>query len=501
MLPRARYGFLQAALLALTIGALTTISAAQRAPDPYDACLRQLQRTIRPRNDGSHLPRILALRQLREPTLRPLFRRIAQHEHWQMQVHAMLGLAEIDRQSIVDRWLITRAGALAQEALFANAIDQELVGPEQVRELVQWDELAPAPRLLLVGELVLKNEPVDRALLAGYAGRPQETDAGLASLFLARLGDAAAFSACTNRIRELPRRDRNLRILWLLEAIRQYEVAAVLPWVVGLVDERERSDEVAYWAIYTALLIEPTTGLRLWNSALGAEPAERDRIRYGMMLLAAASHVPPSAFDRLPGTSDLTKHMAAAGRAVASGRDAAPALSALLDLGHPKTTAWVMAALEDLPDADASAVYGHIVDSIESLNSGRAERLALAVRATSRLFEIDPGGVLRRLEEADDDSPRQEVILLGLFDARSPAAGAAASGIRRIGAGRADTLALLLIARHATELPKGDIKRLGIVAAGGGRVSDGLQTQAAWLYLKHTGDIDRALKQVFEDDA
>ncbi|MHC5113475.1 MAG: hypothetical protein ACYTGP_03490 [Planctomycetota bacterium] len=501
MLPRARSGSLHAALLALALGAVTTMAAAQRAPDPFDACVRQLNRTIHPRNDGSHLPRILALRQIQEPTLRPLFRRIAQHDHWQMQVHAMLGLAEIDPQALNDRWLVTRAGAPAQEAFFANAIDQELLADEQVRELAQWDDLAAAPRLLLIGELVLADAPVDRALLAGYAGRPQETDAGLASLFLARLGDAAAFSAYTDRIRELPRRDRDLRILWLLEAIRQYEVSAVLPWVERLVEQRERSDEVAYWAIYTTLVLDPAAGLRHWNRALGAEPAERDRIRYGMMLLAAAKHVPPSAFDRLAGTSDLTKQMAAAGRAVAAGQGAAPALSTLLDLGHPKTTAWVMTVAKELPNADRTEVYGHIIDSIERLSTGRAERLALAVEATSNLFEIDPGGVLRRLEEAEDDSARQEVLLLGLFESRSPAAGAAASGIRRIGAGRADTLALLLIARHTSDLAPEDVKRLGLVAAGGGRVSEGLQTQAAWLYLKHTGDIDRALKVVFEDDA
>ncbi|MCP3905333.1 MAG: hypothetical protein GY715_17030 [Planctomycetes bacterium] len=499
MLPRARSGSLHAALLALAFGVLSVTAAAQRGPDPFDACARQLRRTITAYNDGSHLPRLLALRQLREPTLRPLFRRIAQHDHWQMQVHAILGLTEIDRESIVDRWLVTRAGAAAQEALFANAIDLELVSREHVRELVQWEELAPAPRLLLIGELVLADEPVDRSLLAALSGRPQETDAGLASLFLARLGDPAALSAYTDRIGELPRRDRNLRIMWLLEAIRQYEVAAVLPWVVDLVEQRERNDEVAYWAIYTALLLDPPTGLRLWNRALGAEPAERDRIRYGMMLLAAAEHVPASSFDRLAGTSDLTAHMAAAGRAVASGTNVAPALTALLDLGHPKTTSWVMTAVEDRPEA--SLIYGHIVDSIDDARTGRAERLALAVSATARLFEIDPGGVLRRLEEADDDSARQEVLLLGLFDSRSPAAGAAASGIRRIGAGRADTLALLLIARHNDELAPEDVRRLGLVASGGGRVSGGLQTQAAWLYLKHTGGINRALKLVFEDDA
>ena len=41
------------------------------------------------------------------------------------------------------------------------------------------------------------------------------------------------------------------------------------------------------------------------------------------------------------------------------------------------------------------------------------------------------------------------------------------------------------------------IKQLGTIACGGGRVSEILEVQAAWLYLKLTGQADQALAKVF----
>ncbi len=104
---------------------------------------------------------------------------------------------------------------------------------------------------------------------------------------------------------------------------------------------------------------------------------------------------------------------------------------------------------------------------------------------------------------------KQEVLLFGLFDARPkpgdqdqerPDAGQAAATVRRIGAGRADSMALLLIARYAEDLEEGDLRQLGLIAAGGGRVSEGLRVQAAWLYLKHSDSIEPALSRIFDEN-
>ena len=57
-------------------------------------------------------------------------------------------------------------------------------------------------------------------------------------------------------------------------------------------------------------------------------------------------------------------------------------------------------------------------------------------------------------------------------------------------------MTLLLIARGSSPLPDIDEEYLGIIAAGGGHLSQSLETQAAWLYLKRMGLADRALAAV-----
>ena len=88
---------------------------------------------------------------------------------------------------------------------------------------------------------------------------------------------------------------------------------------------------------------------------------------------------------------------------------------------------------------------------------------------------------------------------MGLLESRSPLAGEAARQAKRIGFGRADSLALILIAKHATRLTPQELSELGVVAAGGGRISEVLQTQAAWLYLKHSSSIEKALAETFAE--
>lgn len=480
-------------LVALTAGVIASPVAAAADDDLYDASVRHLERTMSVQRDGSHLARLFALRQLRDPALRPLLFRLAENAEWQVQVHAVLGLAEIDESERVDPWLVSQIGEPAREALIANAIDMELLTVEQIPELLQWEDLRPMSKALLMGELLLAERPIDRDALARLAANSDIRVAGLASMLLVQLGDRAAFSAMTDRLDKQPARDWRRHVEWLLEAIRQYELTALQPWVESVIRAERASPEVRYWAVFTLMVLDPPAGAVAWSETLGEQPSLRDRVRFGMLLLAAGADTPVSAYDRIGGDDDLTRCMQAVGRAMSDGRNPAPALNALLDLGHVRTAEWAMGFLPDLPDDQEATVYRHLIETVGDERVGRPERIARAVIATTRLAEIDPDIVLGRLAEVEDDSLDQEVVLLGLFESESPDVGAAARGLRRIGVGRADTLALLLIARHTPQLDSKDLERLGTIAAAGGRVSEGLQAQAAWLYLKHSGGLDRAL--------
>ena len=150
-----------------------------------------------------------------------------------------------------------------------------------------------------------------------------------------------------------------------------------------------------------------------------------------------------------------------------------------------------------LDDAHAVRIYDHVLTRSEAQADRPDGPLGLIAEAASRLFEIEPQRVLARLSAVPDDSPAQEALLLGLFQSTSKSVGDAAAALPRIGAGRADCLALLLMAKHATSLAADDLRQLGLIASGGGRVTPGLQVQAAWLYLKHSEATEQALAEVF----
>jgi hypothetical protein len=140
----------------------------------------------------------------------------------------------------------------------------------------------------------------------------------------------------------------------------------------------------------------------------------------------------------------------------------------------------------------------HLIERLKATEELEADRVQLAVRATAALYSRDTEAVKALLAKADDDSVMQEAILLGLFESSDEAVGELARSIRRIGAGRADSIALLLVARSPGPLEEPDLQQLGRIASGAGPVSDVLRVQAAWLYLRRTGGIDRAIEQIFE---
>ena len=157
-----------------------------------------------------------------------------------------------------------------------------------------------------------------------------------------------------------------------------------------------------------------------------------------------------------------------------------------------------MQVATDLDDAQAARLYTHVIDTIESGDPRSAQtRTEVAFIAASRLFDIDKQAIIDRLDRAADNSLLQEAILLGLLDARSPEAGAAAENVDYSGFSRADSLAIILIAKHAQELTPTQLRQLGSIAAGGGQVSEMVRAQAAWLYLRHADRVEQALVEVF----
>jgi hypothetical protein len=482
--------------LHLILASTLVLSAAATASDrAVDASIRQLRRVVVPRRDGSHLLLLTSLRQLGDPTLRSFFYQLSQYGSPPVRIHAILALAEIDETGQIDPWLISQLESPeARYAAISGLVDADCIG-----KLLEWDDLESKARGLLLAEQVARGAPPDMEALAHLAEHPTLNIAGLAACVLAQLGDSAPFSAYRARLDTLPSAERGRHLRLIFGAIAEYKLDAVIDWVVDIIGAPDTDPEIVAEGIATVLAIDPPRGVALWTRALGASPGYGKCVRYTLLLLRAGPTVPASAYDRLPEGDQLIEAMARAGRAISSGQDAAGDLIALLDLGHRKTVRWAMVAAEDLPDEQAARVYLHLLDAVVGDRRGRDERAELAMTATARLFEIDPETVRQRLVQVPDDSLTQQAMLLGLLEPRSAAAGEAAREVKRIGFSQADSVALILIAKHAQPPSPEELEQLGVIASGGGRVSEGLRTQAAWLYLKHASKIEQALAETFAD--
>lgn len=485
--------------LAACVAALTSMAPLHaQVVDPTEASLRILRRALTVQRDGSHLPLLFALRQLHDPDLRPVFEKLLGSDQWRVQVHGALGLGETAADQRIAADIIKSLAPQAQDTIIATALDLELLGPEQLPPILQWPELQDMARIVALAELVTLKQPAPLDQLRDLCTDDDVHVAALASALLAQSGDSSALNGLRNRLDDLPR-DRRLETdLWLLDAIRRYRLSACIDWVKQLLSQPSAHSELAHRAVFTLLTIDPASGLEAWKRHMAESTAMPHRVRYALILLACADQVPATVYDdlRVGRDEELLARIVAVGRALATNSDPVQPITHLLDAQHMKSTEWAMEHISKLPNEQAARIYTHLIDRVADEKSD-GDAVSLAVRATAKLMKIDADAVLTRLAKAADDSVQQQAILLGMFETSLPRAAEAARAVKRSGTGRADSLALLLIAKNSPTLEQPDIDQLGKIAAGGGRISDILQVQAAWLYLKHTNQLEKSLAALF----
>ena len=473
-------------LLVLGIAVIALVEAT--SPDgSLEAATRQLLSTVQQQSDGNRLLLLSSLRQLRDPTLHGFFMQLAQCGGPMARSHAILGLAEIDPSRHVDPALIMQLDSPAvRYSTIQTAIQLDLIDTPQMHELLDWGDLEAKSRVLFYAEILSRGDPVDRKALTDLAAHPDLSVAGLAACLLARPGDHAALGALKTRLEAAPEAARNFLLPELCAAVTIYRLTSVVDWIAETAQRRDLPPGVIAECVSTLLALDPDRGVAVWAAALEADPSYSNAVRYGLLLLYAAPSVPASSFDRLPSNDKLLASMANAGRMLTTGDKVALALIELVDLGHRGTIGWVMGAARDLDDEQSTRLYKHLIDTLETGDPRwRGARAEVAFVAVSRLVAIDSEAVTARLDRASQNSVTQEVILLGLLESTSSAAGVAARRMNRTGFSRADAVATILVAKHNKQLTPEELRHLRVIATGGGRIGEILRAQAAWLYVRH----------------
>ncbi len=488
------YWYCQVITALLVLG--TVGSAFAQPIDPNVALLR---RATTPQRDGNHLSLLGSLRQLRDPELRRVFYQLAPSTEWQIQVHALLGLAELDPEKGLDPWLITQLQAEARQAVIAQALDSDLLETEQIHEILEWDDLEQIPKLLLFGALAKQGESADVEELLDLSDDPDLRVAGFASSLMAQRGESGSLTGFSDRLANRSKKEKSNHLVYVFDFIRQHELTNAVPWILSQLEDPDLDPDTAYWGLYTILSLAPEQGSDLWNRLLGPEPTHRQKVRFALIILESGAPVTPAVRQALGSDDTLISHMLDAGEKFNAGQPASEQLTALLDLQHLKSTDWVVRQLDQMPTDQATPLLVWMIERVGEPSETPGDAFTLAIIAASKLAQINPGVARSLLRESKDDSARQQAILMGLLASPIPELGAEAKSLRRIGLGRADSLATILMARHLEELEPADLQQLKVIAAGGGRVADVIQVQAAWLYLRHTDSVERALAEVFDE--
>lgn len=486
-------------LLAAAAIAASAPAAAQYGPvDPLEAAARQLSAAVRRQPDRAHRTLLTSLRQLRDPALRPLLQSLVQQPDWEVQLEGILGLAELG-DGKVDPFLLERIRDPQERMVALRAcLAMRMIGPDEAGELIEAPRLEPAEQVLVIAEQMRLGGTPDLDRLRTLAENTAPAIAGLASMLLAGAGESASLERFATRLDRLEETERIAVATDIARAAERHLVAAGWPLLERLATEPNADRQVAIAAVSALLAVDPRVGVDVWTELFDAESSTAARIRLAVLLLSTEIPLDSDLFDRFEGGGEVLEAIGRAGKAIAERQGEAEALAAIVRSGHRLSVTWAMTALPALPPEDAVPIYeGMIRDLIEGRGDPRT--VPLAIEATSRLVAIEPARAAALLDEAAGRSTAiLEALLVGLLASESPAnAASAAAGVLAKGSRRADSMAILCIARSADSLPPPQLEALGVAAAGGGGLDPSLQTQAAWLFLKLSGQAEAAMSSIF----
>ncbi len=497
-MPTSRRGSL-VVLFVLLVGGVAP--GGEEAEKTFQSARWLLDRTTRIRDGQPKSVDLRALRQLRDPALKPLFLELTRRSHPVLQTHGILGLAELSDNGLVD---LARVSALdsakAQAQLLSAAVDGELISAAQARQILTWDvdgrvKLVAAMRLVATGSA--EELPVLKELTK--SDRPAVR--GLAALLRLQLGDSTAMKV----LEAIGRSGQVQRVRrMLLEQAIDHSLKKTAGWALQLARSAETSSSVAFLALRLALKADRPGAADAWAGRYRKSPSVADRIRLASLAPAAAEQLAPEDIQRLrEADSGLIRRFGEVAGALAAGQPAIGPIMRLLKKNHPLASKWVLQRAREIPFRRARPLLVGLVYAAEwepNPERFRSQRLERVVFATEALVERgnNPGPLVRALIR-DMPTLTAEAVVMGLVRSRAEAPYKLIEGIDEWPSKTARSMAVLLRAKHGVSLEPSEMERLSLIVRGGAGLKSPLRVQAAWTYLKRTEQTKVALAGVVKD--
>ena len=475
---------------------------AKRDQATFDSAVFLLSQSVRVQRDNSHTRLLSALRQLADPGLAPLFNHLIATEEPRLQIHGLLGLAEAHPQRKLDLVRLAQIDdETVQRLAVSAAMTFELLDIEQARQIVNWEDMSNDVKLVVAAKLVEQGAFDKLDILHEAAKSDRLAKQALANLLLLQLGHADAM-APLERILSSTAPDRDEAIVMLLQTAVSFEFDRIAPWALRLARDERADPDLALSALSVAMRFRERGAVELWRQQLQSTTDVARRARLALAALRISPWVDAGIFDALVGDADpYIAQLGKAGRAIAQGRDIVEPVITLVNMGQPVTNQWVLryAKLYAAEDDAKEILRGLILAYDDGHPRLREQRLYAAVEATQVLFDRSPPAaalVIRPiLENPKADNALVEGILLGLVRTNAPEPQRVIEGLSPFKTADARRLALLLRARHGEPLDDVQVDDLARMVRGGGVARESLRVQAAWVWLKLTGQTNNALAE------
>lgn len=476
---------LSTALLTL----VSTNAALASWGDPWEAAAhRELDRAITPQSNNEHLMRLSALRALQDQRIEPLLVSLTSDDDPSIQIHALLGLAELSEDGRLDPSRVVAASPAARQATIALGLDSDRLHVEDITYLLEQAELTAETRLQLLTSLLEKGEHVDVSIVAAIDTSHNPIVHARQAALLSSLGEPSGLLALSARGAEQP---GDLAIQdSCFEAIiqlRRLPSEAGVAFAHACINANLPAG-LRRFAMLMLLEQDAPDVAELFADEFTRATRRRHQLDLALLLLMTQTPAPARSIAAF-GDDELLNPIGNASLYLSSDpARALPHLETLVDTGHRRTTSWILDSASNWPDTMAVPLLEHILD--QAIEAGlQSNSSAHGVDAASALLERAPKRFRKRLADAIDDGPEQQLLLLALLQQPAPELLDVVTAIRRIGVGQADILTLLVLARDSDVLKPTDVANLKLVSASTGS-SHAIRTQAAWLAVRHTGVVD-----------
>ncbi len=483
-------------------------SIGAQADDAADrAAIKMLQQAVTVAQSGEHNRLLRALRHLKDPALRPLFVDLAIRTHPALQIHGILGLAELSEEQSLD---LARVASIDDDAvhgeLISAALDADLLTDEQGLQMLDWPGMDTGAKLLIATKRIAEDKPTSTKFLVDNLDASKLGRRAMAALLLHHLGDQRGYTGLQALDQSNdPARDA-VRAMLLTTAMK-HNLNRTANWAYALAIEPDINPGLGLLALQTAMRYGDPRAAAQWRTRFESAAEPVARIRLAMIALHLSPFVPPETFDVLIAQDDpLLARIGKAGRAIADDNPAlADEVVALIQLLHPVANRWALNyAREEAAEDNAMLILLALIDAYERGpdDRGRARRLDDAVNASQALFERSPDmavNLLRPILANDATDPLlRQGILLGLVRSGDPDAHVILEGLPAFNHPDTIALGLLLLTRSQRPLTDNQLRDLALMIRGGGAIEDSLRMQAAWAYLKMTGQDRKALAAALE---